>query len=106
MRDAVGHVAEQELLAALHSGVADDEHVRARRLRLLENRGRGLGGDPHDDARALAAQCPGVLREAVLERRPLGLAAGGGGRDLQEDQLAIALRGEGGGPRDGGLGGG
>jgi hypothetical protein len=109
--DAVRHVAEQELLASAHAGVADDQCVDAVLFRDAEDRACGIV--VRDDARSPPGA--GDLGRELLqrlggERRSgrLGLTALGRPRVRREDHLeeeefgVVAIR-ERGRPSDGAI---
>jgi len=113
VRDAVGNVAEQELLAPGHAGVADDQGVD---LALLGDLQDGAGGVVvYDYARfaARAGELAGELGERVGEvagLRGLRRAALGAGRrarrnDLHDEQRRLVAVGHRGRPPHGTVGG-
>ena len=112
--DAVGHVAEEELLVAAHAGVPDDDHVGA----LLGGDGDDrLGGlvvddDPGPPARPgdllgeLVQLGPGDVEDVLVDA--VGIVAPGrlvvvGGDDLDQEELGGEAVREVGCPLDGPL---
>ena len=75
--DAIGHVAEQELPAAGHAGVADDENI-GRILPCRSNDGhRGVVVEHDAAAGFVPADGFGVRREIPRQRRQIAPVAGG-----------------------------
>ena len=98
VRDAVGHVAEQELLAAAHADVADDDHVGALLLGGLDDRGRGVVVDDHPRLPSLARKlCAYISRSLAAYETCVASAAGPlawlGHDHLEDEQLGLVASG-------------
>ena len=89
MRDSVGDVAEQELLAAAHAEVADDDDVGVLLLRRIHDRPSGIVAGGDDGAAALAGQLAGVSGKLVLGT---GRERAADGDPQQQELGAVALR--------------
>ena len=106
--DAVGDVAEQELLPPCHSHVADHEDVDRLLLGGANDRHRRIVIDDEQRTTALTGELPGVQGELVAGCDRSGAFGGsvlGDGRAvrydyLHDDQLGTVALGERGGPQD------
>ena len=88
--DPVWHVAQQELLAPGHAGVADDQDVDPRLLGRADDRHRRVGVDDDVRAAAVAGEAPGLDQQRLRCRGgpgALGVAELGVDRVARHDHL-------------------